>query len=275
MTDIAGTGVDQEAPGEPGAAGAGGAPARAARERLIPVEGTYNLRDTGGYRAGGRLTRWGALYRSDALHGITPAGRSAFEALGIGTILDLRDEQERSLQPTSVHTEGITLIEHPIFPSAREVLRPDWGLAEFYRWVADEHPAQLASAVRAIADADPQRPVLVHCTAGKDRTGTVVALALTAVGVDRDDVLDDYARTEANISGAWLDAYLAAVAELGVPVTPQLIELASASPAEVLEGTLAHLEARHGSVPAFLRAQGVPEASLERLETRLLGPRVS
>ncbi|MFP3381581.1 tyrosine-protein phosphatase, partial [Bacillus sp. SIMBA_069] len=80
------------------------------------------------------------------------------------------------------------------------------------------HGTQLATAVRLIADSG-EDPVLVHCTAGKDRTGLVVALALLAAGVDREDVVADYAQTADNLAGPWADAMLERMRAAGATVS--------------------------------------------------------
>ncbi len=165
------------------------------RGRRIEIEGTYNLRDTGGLTAGDRVTRHGVLYRSDALHGITPAGRQAFDVLGVGTVIDLRDPQERSMQPTTILGPDVIRIDQHIFPDTNAVFRPGWRILDFYLWVLEQHPDRLAGAVQAVADADPERAVLVHCTAGKDRTGFACALIRHALGVAEETIAADYLLT--------------------------------------------------------------------------------
>lgn len=238
--------------------------------RSIPVDGLFNLRDTGGYRAGDRRTRWGRLLRSDGLHHLGDAGRAQLDALGLGLVLDLRDDAEREHAPSLV-SPGTRIVANPIFQSATESLRAGITLEGLYRHLLDDHGANYAIGLDRIASAD-ERPVLVHCTAGKDRTGTLVALALTAVGVDRDDVLHDYALTEQNLAGPWLDRHVDMLTQYGVEITPEIMRLLGGSPAEALDGALNHVISRHGSVRDYLRACGLDDAQLDRLGERLTEP---
>ena len=106
-------------------------------------------------------------------------------------------------------------------------------------------------------------PVLVHCTAGKDRTGIVIAVLLRAVGVRRDDVLADYLRTEANLTRLW-----AALTAAGVP-SPRNTALLGVH-AEALEGVLDEVDATEGGAAGWLVEHGADPADIARLSTRLL-----
>ncbi len=114
--------------------------------------------------------------------------------------------------------------------------------------------------------------VLVHCTAGKDRTGLVVALALLAAGVDRAEVVADYALTSANLAGPWADAMLARMREAGAEIGPDLEEIVTASPAELMEAVIARWDAEWGSPSGYLRAYGFTDADLAALTAALLRP---
>lgn len=254
----------------------------------LPVEGTHNLRDLGGLRADGGVTRHGALFRSDALARLGDRGREQLAELGVSRVIDLRDDAERRHSPDAL-APTTALIAHPIFPSATAHVarRIDiYGLTEI---IYLEHADTLATALDLIAtDAvaagdEPSRgattaagasakpgATLFHCTAGKDRTGAVAALALIAVGVDRDDVLDDYAASEANLRGEWLDRHLGIVRARGIEITPELTGLLGATPADALERALRTVERRHGSVRDYLRNSGFSDAGLERLHLALV-----
>src|SRR6185436_9770532 len=112
--------------------------------------------------------------------------------------------------------------------------------------------------------------VVVHCTAGKDRTGIVVALTLLAVGVDRDAVIEDYARTEGNLAGEWLEDMVTMIGRYGVPDTPELRVLMGGSPREALEGVIETVERAHGSTREYLLASGLTLHELAALEALLI-----
>ena len=113
--------------------------------------------------------------------------------------------------------------------------------------------------------------VLVHCTAGKDRTGVAIALLLDAVGAQRDAVVADYAASESNLSGAWADGMFAVIDAMGVPRTPTLDELVAATPPAAIEEALAWVDREHGGSAAYLRSGGLTEAELAALRRRLTG----
>ncbi|MDQ4501473.1 tyrosine-protein phosphatase [Sinomonas sp. ASV322] len=245
----------------------------AAANPVIPVDGTHNFRSAGGYAAGDRTVRERKLFRSDALHRLTEGGRSAVEDLGITTVIDLRDASELESAPSAVGGLPLTIAHTPIFDSVRVPgIAAVTSLGEVYRLIVERHADRLAAAVRHIADSG-DGAVLVHCTAGKDRTGLVVATALLAVGVDREQVLADYAASGENLSGAWADAMLAAVERhVGGSIDETTRELVTASPAEVLAEALDVLDALHGSAAGLLRAHGFTDADLARLRDVLTAP---
>jgi protein-tyrosine phosphatase len=239
------------------------------RVRRHDVGGTHNLRDVGGYRAATGTTRWGRLYRSEALHRIDEPGREQFAALGIRQIIDLRDDYEVELAPSRIDGLEITVHRIPVF--ARKVAVPETGtLADAYEKMIDEHAATLVRAVQVIADAEGDT-VLVHCMAGKDRTGLVIALTLLAAGVDRADVVDDYAATEVNLRGEWMDRARADLVASGREVSAHFNDLFG-SPAALLDRTIDRIEERHGSVLEYLRASGLDDDSIGRLRAALIEP---
>jgi protein-tyrosine phosphatase len=236
----------------------------------LPVDGTYNFRTTGGYAAGERTVRDGKLFRSDALHRLTEAGRACMAELGIATVIDLRDPSELASSPSAVDGLGLTVEHHPIFSAGKvpngEALT---SLAAVYRTIVEKYADRLAGAVRLIADSG-EHGVLVHCTAGKDRTGLVIATALLAVGVDREQVLADYATSGPNLSGPWVDAMLVVFEERAAgALTDEARELVVASPAPVLAEALDLIDATYGSAAGLLAAHGFGEEDLARLRTVL------
>lgn len=238
------------------------------RERLISVEGTANFRDLGGYRADGGSTKWRTLFRSDGLHRVTTAGRSTLAELGVSRVIDLRDAEELASFPDADF--GSTLLVHlPIFASAHAHVAREIGIMELTELIYLEHGDTLSDTIALLAD-DTQGATLFHCTAGKDRTGAVAALTLTAVGVDRDDVLHDYELTAQHLAGPWLEQHLDTLRTAGVTLTPKLLELVGESPADALDRAFELVENRYGSVRDYLLAHGLTEETLARLHTRVV-----
>jgi protein-tyrosine phosphatase len=236
----------------------------------IPIPGTYNFRDVGGLPALTGTVREGVLFRSDGLHRLGEEGRSELRRLRVGRVIDLRDENEASIMPDDLDGLDVEVLRLPVFEGggasqgARGI-----SLDALYHRIVTQHTSVVVGALREIAGAD-ERSVVVHCTAGKDRTGVVVALALRAVGVHRDAVVDDYARTEANLAGEWLEGMVELVGRYGVPDTPELRVLMGGSPPEAIEGVLDEVERSHGSTRDYLLSAGLDLSDLAALERRLI-----
>lgn len=237
----------------------------------IPIDGTFNFREPAGYPATHGVTRHGVLYRSDGLRGLTDTGRRQLLELGIDTVIDLRDDFEREMQPDALDDLDIRTVVIPVYEgSAAANSGTGITLDGMYESIVVEHAPVVVHALRTIAT-DPGA-VLVHCTAGKDRTGIVVALALRAVGVDRDIVIDDYARSAANLAGEWLDSMLALVARYGIAETPELRTIMGATPPEVMARLLDLIDASYGSVTEYLQTHGFSADDLAALDQKLVQP---
>lgn len=235
----------------------------------IPIEGTYNFRSTAGYAAAGGVIRAGSLFRSDALHLLSPHGLIQFTAQHISRVIDLRGQRERQQAPSAL-PDGLTeIVHHPIIDDNTPAASTIPTLREVYLMIATRHADTLAHAVRHIADAPPGG-VLVHCTAGKDRTGMVIALTLTAVGVSRDDVLADYAASAHNLAGQWVQKMIAATEQLSGPINDNTRSLIESSPADVLADTLEAIDQRYGSAEHLLLTHGLDTTTLTRLRNRLV-----
>lgn len=231
------------------------------------VGGVLNFRDIGGLPAGSSVTRRGVLYRSGSLARVTDDGRAALSGLGLRRIVDLREDDELAYEPSRTEGLGAETVRVPLFlGSTASFFVDDVPLAQMYRQILDTAPGRVVEVVRAVADGGP---VLVHCTVGKDRTGVSIAVLLAAIGVDRDAVVADYARTEALLPAERNRRVLAHLRALH-PEARHLEELATRSPAPVLRALLADLDARYGSVAGYLRAHGVTDDELAHLRTALV-----
>lgn len=235
----------------------------------IEIAGTYNFRDLGGFVTRGGTTRSGVLFRSDSLHRLAEPGLERFIGLGVTRVIDLRDDRERAMAPDAL-PDTTALVPHPIFPSAEAHIKRQLDIFSLTELIYSEHGDTLARAIDMIADPE-QGAVVFHCTAGKDRTGAVAALALLAVGVERDDVLHDYAQSEANLSEEWLPVHLETLRSYGLEVTPIIAQLVGGTPIEAIDRALTGIEQRHGSARDYLLAHGLDAAALDRLHARLLG----
>ncbi|RLK47677.1 tyrosine-protein phosphatase [Microbacterium telephonicum] len=236
------------------------------------VSGALNFRDVGGLRAAGGITRHGVLLRSGHLARLDADGGAALRALGIRRIVDLRSGEEVAFEPSRVDLIGLSELETvraPLFAgSTASFFDADVTLEDMYRTILTEAPQAIVAAVATIAR---HAPVLVHCTVGKDRTGVTVALALAAAGVDEDEIVADYARTEAALPAGRNERVLAYLRSAH-PGAVNLEALATRSPAPVMRGLLAEVTRDFGGAAGFLTAHGLPEDDLARLRDVLIAP---
>lgn len=233
---------------------------------ILEVEGVSNIRDVGGMPANGGRIRSGVLLRSGQLSGATASGAAALRAQ-VRHIVDLRDGEEVAAEPTEI--EGPDTTHLPLFlGSVRSFFEADTSLEDLYLHLLEESGERLVDAIRIIAAGEC---TLVHCTVGKDRTGVTVALALAAVGADREAVIADYALTESQLPAQrtrWIAEYL----RTQHPEAVHAVALATQSPAPVMRRLLQQVDERWGSAAAYLRARGMTEAELAALVAALVEP---
>jgi len=241
-------------------------------DRIVKLDGCLNFRDLGGYpTADGRRVRTGQVFRSDALHRVTPGDVARIrDELGIGSIVDLRSSGElRTEGRGALGAETIAFHHVPLFDG--KVARAEgWGavvtLADRYVLLAEFAKEPIARVIALVAETDV--PVVYHCAAGKDRTGVISAVLLALLGVRDDVVVADYVATQENLD--------AIVARLMASEGYQ--KMLAALPADTLhaeaETMIAFLDGvrqRYGSMDGYARDAGVTEATIDRLRARLVG----
>jgi protein-tyrosine phosphatase len=236
-------------------------------DRRIRLAGTTNLRDLGGYPAAdGGTVRWRTLLRSDALHRLDAAGRAALAGLGLRTVIDLRTDEEVRATPSALDGTGAQNCHVPLFDAAAIGHLPP-ELAAVYRYMIDDCGAAIAEAIGRLC-APAALPGLVHCTAGKDRTGLVVALLLEVIGVPDEVIAADYAMSGTHPDPGAASAISRIRAASGVGRWIDLGAL-GASP-EIIRDALARVRARSGSVSGYLLGNGLTPADLSNLRTALI-----
>ena len=240
--------------------------------RVLSLQGASNVRDIGGWpAAGGRRVRFGMVFRSASLAGLTDDDAIALAAIGLRTVCDLRGESERQQAPSRL--AGVTMhalcIEPSLHPSLREyVTRREVTSTDVLGLMRNAYIAYAmdwSHRYRTLFDLlldEEASPLLFHCTAGKDRTGFGAALLLTALGVDAEIVLEDYLAT----NRLWranpeIAATLpAVVAEVLLRVHPELITAAFDAVREA-----------HGTLDAYFEDRiGLDAQRRERLRARFL-----
>jgi protein-tyrosine phosphatase len=172
-------------------------------DRRLELEGASNFRDLGGYPArDGRQTRWGVVFRSDALHWLTASDLVALQEYDLRTVLDLRTYEEVARSgPGPLDRQGVgyfhlSVLDREGGESAGVPAPAGDDLAERYLWYLDVGKVALVEALATMADRR-HHPVVFHCSAGKDRTGVLSALLLALLGVDHETIVQDYSLTAA------------------------------------------------------------------------------
>jgi len=238
------------------------------RERLLDLEGCLNFRDLGGYRTGdGRRVRWGRLFRSDALHHMTPRDvRHVRDDIGIRTVVDLRSTTERAGEPEAALCAPPVRVHHiPLFDRERSGPAPALPLDQLYRALLAVAREPIARIVRVLAAST--EPALFHCAAGKDRTGLVAAVVLGALGVRDDDIVEDYAATRRSLER--IVDRLRTSSSYDYVFTELPPDTLHAEP-ETMERLLAHVADEWGSMRGYVLGSGVGESELASLEAALL-----
>lgn len=241
-------------------------------QRLIPFEASFNFRDLGGYETvDGRTTAWGRLYRSDALHRMTPGDVTRAAALGIRTVFDLRARHELDDDGTVPAGLVVTHLHLPMIDVVRPTEPPSETLVSGEGYVAMLESG--GNAVRGVFEGLAEAasiPAVFHCAAGKDRTGIVAALVLAAVGVKESAIVEDYVLTQSTKarSNEWIRVNEPATAERTAQYPPSARE----ARAETMVAFLDTVRERHGDVVALLADLGIAESTVAGARANLLAP---
>lgn len=257
------------------------------------LEGAPNFRDFGGQpTADGRRVRAGQLYRSELLIGLTPRDLDTLAALDIALVCDLRTPGERArlsnewplAKPAQILALDIDAEMSAVQPDrwGRRLADPGFGVDKAHEALTENYrrmPGSFARDLRALflhLTENPGRPILVHCAAGKDRTGFVVAMLLWALGVSRETIVAEYLETNRRYSlERLLNARLSLLPDL-IEMTPRtraaLGVLASVH-VDFIEAALDAVGSGFGSVESYLeQACELTPARRDALRAVLLEP---
>jgi protein-tyrosine phosphatase len=245
------------------------------------LEGGRNFRDLGGYRTlDGRRVKWGKLYRSGSMARLTLADSDRLSKLAIKTVCDLRTVQERTAEPNK-WCEAAKIRywarEHSDnFGELRKVMVSGLSTPEMARaaMIAGYRhlPFEQAPAHQVLFNrlAAGEVPLVFNCAAGKDRAGTAAALILSALGVPRETVVDDYVLTDrvVDLEAIFMDR------KRKNELTDQSRGVVTAilkADGSYLHAALDAVQEKHGTIAAYLRdALGITEEALFAMRQSLL-----
>ena len=249
-------------------------------EQVIHLKGTTNTRDIGGYQTGDQSTlRRGQIIRSDKLSRLTANDFQKLEEIGLKTVIDLRTNKEHDESPTVWKGANPPRFVHlPVgdanndwFASQRKMMKKNRfteeqsleHMVEGYRMIAEEGTSSYQKLMELVLD-ESNWPILIHCNAGKDRSGVGVALILEALGVNRETIMEEYLLTN-EISRIEEKAALLSKQSKSLSRGSRYSKGVSANAwlpivgvrAEMLEAFYVSVDEKYGSMDAFLTEIGV------------------
>jgi protein-tyrosine phosphatase len=243
--------------------------------RHLELEGTVNTRDIGGYETrDGRHTKWGMLLRSDSLHQLSPASQQALVDYGLRSVLDLRKSQE--MQKTRNVFLGSDLVDYyhqnmvgDTLMREREHIPEELDYVEHMRWsysvVLDRRKSHVQDTLSLLARPGTL-PSLVHCAGGTERTGLIIGLVLSIVGVPEETIAEDFALTARFSYAAHLEKHPEHSADSYTMEDHQ----AKVCRPDTMLAVLRTLQERYCGAIGYARDIGVSEEEMEALRDALL-----
>jgi protein-tyrosine phosphatase len=246
------------------------------------IVGAVNLRDFGGYLTDdGRRVRTGLLYRSGTTHGIGSAGLTRIaNDLGIRQVIDLRSERERTAGQSPFEDHGVRVAHEPLLPGngidpgappralIQRMAQGEFDWVELY-WSLIQHNGERFARILDLLGQTAGLPALVHCTGDRDRTGVTVALIQAALGINDEDIAEDYA-----LSSVLLE--LAPVSELerlfgGIDIPREDLVRAMVTRPQTMYALFDRIRGVYGDIHNLFRDLGITPDVIDRLRSSACG----
>ena len=247
--------------------------------RHLNLEGTYNVRDLGGYPTqDGHTTRWKTVLRADGLNQLAPASQKALVDFGIRTVIDLRRTAEVLEMPDVVASSPDFAYYHQNLAGDTPTMGEKLELplesrkgakfwAENYTGWLDQRRTQIVETLATLASPGTL-PALFHCAGGKDRTGLIAALVLALARVPVETIAEDYALTAPYLISRYLNEQAPSDAAASVYTWREYQR--DSSPHEAMLETLRHLEERYGGAEEYALGGGMTQEQVDRLRRALV-----
>jgi protein tyrosine/serine phosphatase len=239
--------------------------------RELSLEGSVNFRDLGGLlTTDNRRTRAGRLFRSDALHRLTNADLDILSELRIATLIDLRSQSELERSgPSPLLDRGTRHLHLPLFSSdtSPAAIDPALTLGDLYVSMLERGTDRIRMIFEILADGR-DLPAVVHCAAGKDRTGVVTALILRSIGIADITIVEDYALTDRNMMRLIEQMQASGQPLSGMRVPDHYMRAVP----ETMELFLKTVDDTYGSTSGYLTHAGVDAPVIAAVRDQLLQP---
>ena len=249
--------------------------------RLLPMDGAHNTRELGGYETtDGKSVKWGMLFRSDKLSDISKTDQVYLQNLGIKKIIDFRSKEEKKEDPDII-PKGINYIEMPISVDGamrskiESVLKGETN-KEVKSFLIDANKEFVSNYTGVYEEflrnlIDDEGPALFHCTAGKDRAGFAAAITLIALGVSKEDVIQDYMKTN-QFTQERIEEIIGQIELMTLYQTDaEILRPLLGVEREYIETAFQTAEKKYGSLEGFIRdGLNISDEDIQKLRNKFL-----
>ena len=249
--------------------------------RLLPMDGAHNTRELGGYETtDGKSVKWGMLFRSDKLSDISKTDQAYLQNLGIKKIIDFRSKEEKKEDPDII-PKGINYVEMPIsvdgaMRSKIEAVLKGETNKEVKSFLIDANKEFVSNYTGVYEEflrnlIDDEGSALFHCTAGKDRAGFAAAITLIALGVSKEDVIQDYMKTN-QFTQERIEEIIGQIELMTLYQTDaEILRPLLGVEREYIETAFQTAEEKYGSLEGFIRdGLNISDEDIQKLRNKFL-----